>query len=611
MRLRIVTATQEEVIELPDDVIEEFRFRENTFPTSSFSGNFRGFVTSGLPSAPNAIGDWYFSTTDNEFGRWSGTAWTILQNATDIALILDTDSYNLASSNADGDGINSYADSDAVLAGLRSGDVTYVHGESTIYYNQADGTFNEITFYGARLEDTITTIPATATHLGANFQGVFANVAAFTDPATLDENDYVYSLSNNRLYAVAGTGWIIIASSVNLNLAFPSGSYTWFGGNNQAGNIADATALALHYAHGDGTYNTALPTIFYNDATSQLEVVTRLESVTPGTLQSVDDFSRGVQFTESNVGDASGRGVEAVWIPEEGTDTEVANYIDANITFDEDLYYFFEDADADSIKEVDTFTAQADEYQRAIYDQVSFGGTVTESQIRMILGFTAAEQADTFTDASIAGRTITFDQEDGGTVDVVLPTDVNATGVTLSGSTLTIARAGAPSITVDLSTLAAPDDFVYVLPSEVTRSGQAYTLTPAIPLTSLTVGVQVAFEAEAANTGSLTANISGLGAEDILRSDGTDIESGDVPNGKLIIFTITNSGEFISNINPPFAMSESDIRTLLSLTQAQQDGLVSALSIATNVITITRLNGTTFTLTLPTGGTVQILQSRR
>ena len=599
--MRLITATVEERHFLPDDVIEEFHFIEQEFDTALFTGNFRGFRTSGRPGSPVA-GDFYYNTSTDVLWVRQGTLWADVNTTTELALILDATSYELAPGNDDSGGILTYADGDAALAGLRSGDVVFVDGKSTIYYNEALTRFQEITFYSARLEDTITTIAATATHLGANFQGVFADTDAFPDYTTLSENDYALSLQNNRLYLVLSTGWILIAGSTTYNAAFPSTSYTWFGGNNEPGNLPHANAVAAYYNNGDGTYATSRPTVFYNEETSQMEVVTRYVAASPGTLQQIDTFSLGVAYRESNIGEASGEGESAVWIPQEGNNAEVAEYIDDNLVYDADLDYYFEDVTADVLKRVAAFTAGVPEHERPRFEGVSIGGTPTESDLRSILGFSVSEQADTILDASLSGNTITFDQEDGGSFDLVLPADVRATAVTLVGSVLTISRANGADITADLSSLVSPDDFIYVTPSEVSVAANVYTLTPAVAMTAYSPGLQIAFESEVANSAGLTVNVSGLGAVQLLRADGTAIANGDVPNGRLIIITITNSGEFVTNIVKPFVLSESAVRNALGLPEADQDGILRDLTIAANILTMTRLDGTTETLTLPMGG---------
>ena len=599
--LRLIRSTIEERHSLPDDVIEELHFIEQEFDTALFTGNFRGFRTSGTPGSPVA-GDFYYNTSTDVLWVRQGNAWVDVNTATELALVLDATSYELAPGNDDSGGILTYADGDAALAGLRSGDVVFVDGKSTIYYNEALTRFQEITFYSARLEDTITTIAATATHFGANFQGVFADTDAFPDYTTLSENDYALSLHNNRLYAVAGAGWILIAGSTSYNAAFPSTSYTWFGGNNEPGNLPHANAVAAYYNNGDGTYATSRPTVFYNEETSRMEVVTRYVAASPGTLQQIDSFSLGVAYRESNIGEASGEGESAVWIPQEGNNAEVAEYIDDNLVYDADLDYYFEDVTADVLKRVAAFIAGVPEHERPRFEEISIGGTPTESDLRSILGFSVSEQADTILDASLSGNTITFDQEDGGSFDLVLPADVRATAVTLVGSVLTISRANGADITADLSSLVSPDDFIYVTPSEVSVAANVYTLTPAVAMTAYSPGLQIAFESEVANSAGLTVNVSGLGAVQLLRADGTAIANGDVPNGRLIIITITNSGEFVTNIVKPFVLSESAVRNALGLPEAEQDGILRDLTIAANILTMTRLDGTMETLTLPMGG---------
>ena len=469
----------------------------------------------------------------------------------------------------------------------------------------------EITFYAARLEDTITSVPAIATHLGTNYQGAFATVTALPDVTTLAGSDYALVLEDYRLYVVLGANvdlgiteatWEIINTQPLLDAALPSTS-GWLGGDNGSGEVSDIIRLAADFNHGDRTHDNSVQVIFYNLETARMEVITSFVSAGTGDMHEVETFETPVSFEESTLEAASGRSADVIeWIAEIGTNAEIAAYIEENIIYDDGKVYYVEN-DLEQIIEISSFTPVVPAHQVPRYQQITIGGTISEDDLRMILGYTVSDQTETFVDANLSGNTIIFDQVGGATVDVSLPPDLRASGVSLSGSILTISIAGGADITVDLSTLVSPDDFVYVLPSEVSVSGNVYTLTPAIALTAYTAGIQIAFAAESNNNAQISINISGLGFRNLLRSDRTNIQNGDVVSGQLIIATVTGAGELVTSIDPPDVLSEVTVRLLIGLTQAQQDGLISNLTISGSTLTATRLNGTTFTLTLPaTGG---------
>jgi hypothetical protein len=62
-------------------------------------------------------------------------------------------------------------------------------------------------------------------------------------------------------------------------------------------------------------------------------------------------------------------------------------------------------------------------------------------------------------------------------------------------------------------------------------SANAYTLTPATTLPAYSNRMLVVFSPTANNTGASTLNISGLGAQNLRRVDGTDVVSGDLVSG--------------------------------------------------------------------------------
>ena len=588
---------------------EEHYIIERQFDTSNFTGNFLGYRS--LVPASGSVGDFYYDPNDEYFWFYQNTSWFSVSNGSQLQDILDTARYELASSNQNPDGGIAYANTAAVLAALRDRTAHFVQGRHTIYYNTAIGRLIEITFYAARLEDTITSVPAIATHLGTNYQGAFATVTALPDVTTLAANDYALVLEDYRLYIVLGANvdlgiteasWEIINTQPLLAAALPSTS-GWLGGDNGSGEVSDIIRLAADFNHGDRTHDNSVQVIFYNLETARLEVITSFVEAGTGDMHEVETFETPVSFAESTLEDAAGRSAEDVeWIAEIGANPSIAAYINDNIDYDGEKFYYFEN-NLEQIIEISSFTPVVPAHEVPRYQSVSIGGgAISEADIRMILGFTAAEQAATFIDANLSGNSIVFTQEDGNTSTTPLPPDLRATGVSLSGSILTITIANGSPITVDLASIISTDDFIYTIPSEVSVSGNAYTLTPAVALTAYTAGIQIGFAAEVDNSGSVSVNVSGLGVRNLLRSDGTSIQNGDISFGQLVIATITGAGQLVTTIDAPDVISEVTIRLLLSLTQAQQDGLISGLAISGSTLTVTRLNGTTFTLTLPAGG---------
>ena len=587
---------------------EEHYMLERELDVANLETNFRGYLTIVPPTG--SANDYYYDPNDGYFWYYQSPSWFSVSSGSQLQDIFDTSRYELASSNQNPDGGSTYANSAAVLAALRDRTAHFVQGRHTIYYNTALDRFQEITFYAARLEDTITSVPATATHLGTNYQGAFATVTALPDVTTLAANDYALVLEDYRLYIVLGANvdlgiteasWEIINTQPLLDAALPSTS-GWLGGDNGSGEVSDIIRLAADFNHGDRTHDNSVQVIFYNLENSRLEVITSFVEAGTGDMHEVETFETPVSFEESTLEAASGRSADVIeWIAEIGTNAEIAAYIEENIIYDDGKVYYVEN-DLEQIIEISSFTPVVPAHQVPRYQQITIGGTISEDDLRMILGYTVAQQAETFVGANLSGNTIVFDQVGGSTVDVVLPAGTSVTGVSLSDGILTITRAGLPSLTVDLSSLVSPDDFVYVIPSEVSVSGNVYTLTPAIALTGYTAGIQIAFAAESNNNAQISINISGLGFRNLLRSDRTNIQNGDVVSGQLIIATVTGAGELVTSIDAPDVLSEVTVRLLIGLTQAQQDGLISNLTISGSTLTATRLDGTTFTLTLPAGG---------
>ena len=201
-----------------------------------------------------------------------------------------------------------------------------------------------------------------------------------------------------------------------------------------------------------------------------------------------------------------------------------------------------------------------------VLDAVIIGKRRTEAELRTILSFTAAAQADTIRGASVSGNTLTLSQEDGSTLDLTLPSGVN--GVTLSGTTLTFSLSAGADITVDLSTLQSmvEDDSVFILPSELSGTN-ALTATLAETATAYTSGDQYLFVIEATNTGNVTINIDGLGSRNVRKSDDSVFAAGEWVAGRLV--TLTHDGAiFRADIDP------SDVHALTEAEATDEDSTV-------------------------------------
>lgn len=66
-----------------------------------------------------------------------------------------------------------------------------------------------------------------------------------------------------------------------------------------------------------------------------------------------------------------------------------------------------------------------------------------------------------------------------------------------------------------------------------TGTANAIIIALKSPLTSYVTGQQFKFQASGANTGPVTINVDGVGVKTIKRSDGTTLQSGDIPAGSI------------------------------------------------------------------------------
>lgn len=87
---------------------------------------------------------------------------------------------------------------------------------------------------------------------------------------------------------------------------------------------------------------------------------------------------------------------------------------------------------------------------------------------------------------------------------------------------------------------------LYIQEDRVTWSvgtgvANAYVATPSIPLTAYNTGTHISMQASATNTGPSTINVSGLGVKQIVRSDGTPLDGGDIVAGQILDLTYDGS----------------------------------------------------------------------
>ena len=182
------------------------------------------------------------------------------------------------------------------------------------------------------------------------------------------------------------------------------------------------------------------------------------------------------------------------------------------------------------------------------------GSMTTEAQIRTLIGLTAGEQASFFRSVTRVGNVVTFTHEDGSTTEITLPAEVDdhVDSLVLNGNVLTVGLSDSPDLTIDLSGIIPVDDSIYIPPGSVAHNGNAITLTlPAGVDRDLPIGTELIFETEASNNNNVLINLAGDGfSRSLLKSDSTQIQNGELPNGRLIRIILRSNTQYISNINP-------------------------------------------------------------
>ena len=194
----------------------------------------------------------------------------------------------------------------------------------------------------------------------------------------------------------------------------------------------------------------------------------------------------------------------------------------------------------------------------------------TASEIRTLLGFTAAEQQETIIGATLSGVLLTLTHEDGGTTVITLPstpgtTDGVVTGVAFNTGTrvLTLTRSGGlDPLTEDLSSLQDErigEQIHFISDPAFIAGTNSITLT--IPgVQTYEDGLEVAFIAENANTGAVSIGVNTLSTTVARRNDDTAFTGGEITVGKLVIaFYDDTVDRWRTNVRPPFEIPDGSI----------------------------------------------------
>lgn len=225
------------------------------------------------------------------------------------------------------------------------------------------------------------------------------------------------------------------------------------------------------------------------------------------------------------------------------------------------------------------------------------GGTdwreqLTADEILALLGVMADDLRDMFVDVSLMGRMLTLVRQDNTTETVSLDTGV------------------------------------YVLASGVGGTANAITLTPTPAVAGYVNGDRYYFEVETDNTGAVTVNVSGQGAQSLRKRDGSELAAGELQAGHLVEITYLPAGgslptRFVADIDPPLtatvvvalldahftnenwrtqrpALSGSDVLSLLSVTQAHLDDMVVNASVSGNTLILNQRDGGSISLPIST-----------
>ena len=195
----------------------------------------------------------------------------------------------------------------------------------------------------------------------------------------------------------------------------------------------------------------------------------------------------------------------------------------------------------------------------------------TAAEIRVLFGFTIAEQQETIVGApTLSGNVLTFTHEDGGTTQLTLPTQAGTTdgvvtGVAFNETTrvLTLTRSGGlDPLTEDLSALQderVGEQIHFISDPALIAGTNSVTLT--IPgVQTYEDGLEVAFIAENANTGAVAIGVNTLSTTVARRNDDTAFTGGEITVGKLVIaFYDDTVDRWRTNVRPPFEIPDGSI----------------------------------------------------
>lgn len=139
----------------------------------------------------------------------------------------------------------------------------------------------------------------------------------------------------------------------------------------------------------------------------------------------------------------------------------------------------------------------------------------------------------------------------------------------VSGDTMTIIRAqegtsalawNAGDIAAMLITAGTSQAFVQALQLQQqagnfaaaggTANAITATLSPIPPNLAALAGAPIRVQASATNTGAVTLNVNGLGAEAVVHADGTPLIAGDIPSGTIFAVVFNGSASFFLQSQP-------------------------------------------------------------
>lgn len=128
-----------------------------------------------------------------------------------------------------------------------------------------------------------------------------------------------------------------------------------------------------------------------------------------------------------------------------------------------------------------------------------------------------------------------------------------------------------------------------------TGAVNAYVATPSVALTAYNEGVRIRLKATNTNTGVSTLNVSGLGVKQIVRTDGSPLQAGDVVAGQIMDLTYDGVAFRLS-----MAFNEVSPAGVIAKIAAGGNVVVNGSLTATSLI----VNGTPFATPTATGASI-------